>query len=677
MSALAYRPEIDGLRALAVLPVIFFHAGFNLFGGGYVGVDVFFVISGYLITSIIISQKDNDNFSLLNFYERRARRILPALFLVIAACIPFAWTSLLPSYFKDFSQSLVAVSAFASNILFWMEGGYWDSAAELKPLLHTWSLSVEEQFYVLFPLLLILTWRLGRVWLVSLLTGILFISLAATHWGAFNAPEASFYLLPTRCWELLVGSLLAFYCQSNNAPPFNPTTNQLASLLGISLILYSVFTFSWKTPHPSLYTLVPTIGAALVILFATPQTIAGKILSCKAAVGLGLISYSAYLWHQPLFAFARLRSIEEPTTTVFFLLVMATIALSYLSWKFIEKPFRKPGFISRSQVFAFAALGTLLFTSIGLAGHLNHGFRERFPQGPAWDAISGVSWKKNLRCDPKPHGDLVGVLIACEFGDLDSKETILIYGDSHAAVMLEELNIHLKLLNLKGVLLQLDGCLAVPQVYAQSTVSDPKQCEMKFQNLLTYIKNSGAKKLIVSRRWTLNLYPIPGEIDSLGFVNSDGGKERRRYDEYFAISSTNTETTEAKKKKAAIQHLLDGFLSTGLKIYLIYPVPEIGWDVPLFNMSHYIQFGNIPDQISISHSDFIQRNRFIHNIFSEYEKNINIVPIKPESIFCNTIIRNRCAAQHGGQTFYFDDDHLSDTGVQFLIKKIFTTGLTN
>lgn len=672
MNALAYRPEIDGLRALAVLPVILFHAGFSQFSGGFVGVDVFFVISGYLITSIIVSSKQENNFSLITFYERRARRILPALFFVMAVCIPLAWLSLLPSYLKDFSQSLVAVSAFASNILFWMKGGYWDSAAELKPLLHTWSLAVEEQFYVLFPILLILTWRLGKAWIFRLLAGIALISLAAAHWGALNKPEATFFLLPTRCWELLIGSLIAFYCHRNNVASCEPRINQLASTLGIFLILYSVFEFSWKTPFPSLYTLVPTMGAALVILFATPDTLAGKILGSKAFVGMGLISYSAYLWHQPLFAFTRLRNSEEPSTIVFSFLVIVTIALAYLSWRFIEKPFRRSDFISRSKVFTFAALGTSIFITIGLVGHLNNGFRERLPQGAAWDAISGTNWKKNLRCSPRPDENLVGVLIACEFGDLNSRETILVYGDSHAGVMLEELHAHLKGLRLKGILLQLDGCLIVPQVYANNVVSDPAQCETKFQNLLSYIKDSGASKLIVSRRWTLNLYPIPGEIETLAFENSDGGKERRRHDEYFAISSERTETTEAGKKRAAIKYLLDGLLSTGIKLYLVYPVPEIGWDVPLFNMSHYIKYGKIPAEISISHEDFIRRNRFIHGIFSEYESNNNLVPIKPESVLCDTYIKSRCAAQFGEQLFYFDDDHLSDTGVQLLIRQIFT-----
>ena len=201
-----YRREIDGLRALAVVPVILFHAGVQTFSGGFVGVDVFFVISGYLITSIIIAQIDIGEFSLIDFYERRARRILPALFLVMFVCLPFAWLWLLPAEMMSFSQSLIAVSSFVSNILFWRTSGYFETAAELKPLLHTWSLAAEEQYYLLFPFFLTLTWKLGKRWIISLLVVAAFISLMAAQWGSINKPAATFFLLPTRGFELFIGA---------------------------------------------------------------------------------------------------------------------------------------------------------------------------------------------------------------------------------------------------------------------------------------------------------------------------------------------------------------------------------------------------------------------------------------------------------------------------------------
>jgi peptidoglycan/LPS O-acetylase OafA/YrhL len=232
-----YRKEIDGLRALAVLPVILFHAGFELFSGGFIGVDVFFVISGYLITTIILAELEQGKFSLINFYERRARRILPALFLVMFVCIPFAWFWLLPSDMKDFSQSLVAVSFFASNILFWRESGYFDAAAELKPLLHTWSLAVEEQYYVLFPLFLMLFWKLGKRWILLTLGLAFLASLALAQWAAYAKPSAAFYLLPTRGWELLIGAFTAFYLSQPKRKEFGKTAGEVGGCLGLALIL--------------------------------------------------------------------------------------------------------------------------------------------------------------------------------------------------------------------------------------------------------------------------------------------------------------------------------------------------------------------------------------------------------------------------------------------------------
>jgi peptidoglycan/LPS O-acetylase OafA/YrhL len=369
-----YRREIDGLRALAVLPVILFHAGFETFSGGFVGVDVFFVISGYLITTIILAELERGKFSIVNFYERRARRILPALFLVMLVCIPFAWFWLLPSDMKDFSQSLVAVSVFASNILFWRESGYFDTAAELKPLLHTWSLAVEEQYYVLFPLFLMLFWRLGKRSILVMLGLVFVASLAVAEWAAYAKPAAAFYLLPTRGWELLVGAFVAFYLSKANRKEFGKAVGEVCGWLGVALILYSVFAYSKATPFPGLYALVPTLGTVLVILFATQQTTVGKFVGNNAFVGVGLISYSAYLWHQPLFAFARQKSLTEPSHTVFLVLSVLSLVLAYSSWRFVEAPFRSKQLISRKFLFSFSLIGTLFFTALGVFGHKSDGF---------------------------------------------------------------------------------------------------------------------------------------------------------------------------------------------------------------------------------------------------------------------------------------------------------------
>ena len=245
-----YRAEIDGLRAIAVIPVILFHAKFKLFSGGFVGVDVFFVISGYLITTLILSELEEDKFSILKFYERRARRILPALFFLMAACVPFAYLWLPRQDLMNFSESIVAVSFFASNILFWLTSGYFDIATELKPLIHTWSLAVEEQYYVFFPLLLLVSWRFGKRSIAYLMSGIALASIALAYYTGTRHPSAGFYLLPTRAWELFIGAFIAFYYTNHNIKRHIYWVSESSSLLGLILILGAVFLYNEKTPFP-------------------------------------------------------------------------------------------------------------------------------------------------------------------------------------------------------------------------------------------------------------------------------------------------------------------------------------------------------------------------------------------------------------------------------------------
>lgn len=372
-----YRREIDGLRAFAVLPVILFHAGFDFFSGGFVGVDVFFVISGYLITLIIINELAAKEFSLVNFYERRARRILPALFLVILVCIPFAWVWLQPGDMQDFAQSTAAVALFVSNILFWSESGYFDAAAEMKPFLHTWSLAVEEQYYLFIPILLLLLWRLGAGVVFLILLAIGFSSLVLAEWALANAPATAFYMLPMRGWELLFGAYVAFFQNYYNLKRISSTTKELGGLVGIGMVLYATFFFDKNTPFPGLYALVPVTGTALIILFASSTTVVGKFLSYRVFVGVGLISYSAYLWHQPLFAFARHRSIGEPNQLLFFLLAICSLLFAFLSWKWVERPFRDKQRVGRRAIFTFALVGSCLLIGFGVTGHYMQGFPSR------------------------------------------------------------------------------------------------------------------------------------------------------------------------------------------------------------------------------------------------------------------------------------------------------------
>jgi len=363
-----YRSEIDGLRAIAVIPVILFHAGFQLFSGGFVGVDIFFVISGYLITTIILADLAVGQFSLLTFYERRARRILPALYVVMASCLPFAWLWLMPSDAKEFSNSVMAVLVFASNMFFWQSSNYFDAGSDLKPLLHTWSLGVEEQFYVLFPIFLMLAWRLGRKRIVGLLTIVALLSLGLAVYATSTKPVAAFFLLPTRGWELAMGSLIAFYLEGKARDQFPPALNQLLSLVGFGLIAGAALTFSKETPFPGFYALVPTMGAGLIIVFGLPETFVGRFLASRVFVGVGLVSYSAYLWHQPLLSFARHRSLTEPGELVIAGIIVLTFGLAYVTWRYVETPFRRGNIVSQRLLWrvSLASAVVIAASTVGL-----------------------------------------------------------------------------------------------------------------------------------------------------------------------------------------------------------------------------------------------------------------------------------------------------------------------
>jgi peptidoglycan/LPS O-acetylase OafA/YrhL len=433
-----YRLEIDGLRAIAVLPVILFHARIELFQGGFVGVDVFFVISGFLITSIIVESLEQDRFSFFDFYSRRARRILPALLLVVLLAIPAAWLIMLPEDFKQFAESVGAVGVFASNVLFWMKSGYFAAGAENNPLLHTWSLAVEEQFYIGFPLLMILLWRRHRSAILITLATILVASLVLCEWAWRSHPDANFYLLPTRAWELMLGCLSALVVNR-----IGLRANSALGWAGFLMVLVPIFIYSPQTPFPSLYALVPTAGTAMVLVCADSTTTIGRFLSTRAFVAIGAISYSAYLWHQPLFALARISSHGEPNVAVMLSLATTSICLAYLSWRFVEQPFRKARWPARKVVWAGAtasiglvALGSFLVVS----GVQKRAFISALPPQrlATLNRIESVSHKEFFPTDDG----------ACRFGVPTLRGTaedariascsqrfgpgVVLFGDSHA-----------------------------------------------------------------------------------------------------------------------------------------------------------------------------------------------------------------------------------------------------
>ena len=344
---LKYRPEIDGLRAIAVTAVILYHAQITIqdidyFKGGFIGVDIFFVISGYLITSIILKELiSNSSFSFLNFYEKRIRRILPALLFVILISIPFAWIYLLPYSLIDFSKSILYSLGFSSNFYFHYSGQqYGAESGLLKPLLHTWSLSVEEQFYILFPIILVILFKHFNKYLLHILILIFTLSLIGADWGSKNNPGANFYFLPTRIWEILAGSILAYFEIKKGYKSKNQSFNFFLPKLGFFLIGLSVLLFDDLIFHPSYYTLIPVVGVCLIIWYSNKNELITKILSNKLFVWLGLISYSLYLWHYPIFAFARINQFIGNSFFNQIMIAFVTLILSVCSYYFIEKVFR-------------------------------------------------------------------------------------------------------------------------------------------------------------------------------------------------------------------------------------------------------------------------------------------------------------------------------------------------
>lgn len=496
-SPLRYRPEIDGLRALAVLPVVLFHAGFSLFAGGFVGVDVFFVISGYLITSIILSEQAAGNFSIVRFYERRARRILPALFLVMFCCLPFAFLWLWPGDLKEFSQSVSNTSIFISNVLFERKSGYFDSAAAFKPLLHTWSLSVEEQYYLLFPpLVLLITWRWAKN-LPKVLAAIALLSLAWANYEVRNDSGAAYFLLQSRMWELMIGSLLACYHQRH---PFGTQQstwrNAAGSLLGLALILCSIFYYNETVPYPSLYTLAPTLGAALILACASPHNVVGKLLALKPFVFIGLISYSVYLWHQPVFVFARTAGYAEAGAGFFAALSVLVIILGYLSWRWVETPFRTPGKFSRKQVFVFALLGSLFFIGVSEIGKMNKGkirpMTDAQEEIYAYKKYEHAAFWREGECFLKPEQTYTDFGTDCTHYDANRKITV--WGDSYAAALTAGLRV------LEPELTQLTANRCPPLMAEYSTI-ERKHCTAINRYVFNQIIAHPPEILILHANW--------------------------------------------------------------------------------------------------------------------------------------------------------------------------------
>lgn len=616
-TSLKYRPEIDGLRAIAVLPVIFFHAGFSAFSGGYIGVDVFFVISGFLITSILANDIENQNFSLKNFYERRMRRILPALFLVSLVSVILGWLLMAPTDFAELAGSLVAVALFASNIFFWQESDYFDTTAELQPLLHTWSLAVEEQFYVFYPILLFAIWRFGQKKLFLILSIILLISLTLAQYAAGEFQSANFYLLPTRAWELMLGALTALLLRYKTADFATRTQREWASWIGLLLILISVFTFNKNTPTPSLYTLIPTVGTALLIYFLDSEAKVARFLSNRIFVGLGLISYSAYLWHQPVFAFARYRTIGELSSVSYIILIALVLLLAFLSWQLVEKPFRDRSKVKAKFVLIFSAVGSLLLVLVGIS---LPAFRESQDNGQKNSIYSTIeSSPKREQCHFPQAAEALTRLPCTYFANLAQ---VAVIGNSHAVELSYSLAKYLKPQRVGITQYTISGCKHNYRVVSEIN----SICGKWHEKVIDEVNdNSDIKSVVLSYR---NDSYISEEIYQIALVN-----------------------------------MVNEFIAANKEVILVLQAPSLKAKINQYlAVAETSQMSDIPGKLRREWSaEYLSKVNFRSLLPTEVQI------VDPANQFCN---QEFCFVTKKGLGLYFDDHHMSLSGSDLLVEQI-------
>ena len=643
-----HRPELDGLRGVAVLPVILFHAGVPGFPGGYVGVDVFFVISGYLITSIILADLAKGTFTFRRFYERRARRILPALFVVSFASMPFAWMWLGPEDLEAFSRSIVAVSLFVSNILFWRESGYFDTAGELKPLLHTWSLAIEEQFYLLFPLALLLLWTLARRRIGPALIAGFALSLLLAEYASRYSPSADFYLLPTRGWELLAGAYLAVR-ERDRTRPFRQGAARALTLVGLLLIVASVVSFGPDTRHPGLISLLPVLGTALIIACGTVAGLATRVLTNRLLVGAGLISYSLYLWHQPVFVFARHASMRDVSGPAAALLIGLALALAAISWKFVEQPFRDRTRIKGPALWMVAGTGSAALLLLGILGLVWQGFPGRAGLPPALLASFGRDSTLGTCFDiPFAHRKDQGWY--CAVGD-GTEPQFAVFGDSHAYSLLPAFRLASREAGSSGVFTGFSGCAPLLGTIPVRDDQIEKDCQALNARVFSFVKDHHLQVIFLVARWT---YYTDGDYGGTG-IN-------------LLRRSADQPATKAVSRRAFLEGLagtVRAYQDIGVKVVITPQVPMQRYrPQDVYFRSFKAAGGDTGLQTSGIRRLSVDRSRhqsfqaFVREAFAGLDsEGVEILPV--DDLFCDS---SKCLVGDGRESYYSDADHLSRSG---------------
>ncbi len=621
-----YRPDIDGLRALAVVPVVLFHAGLG-FTGGFVGVDIFFVISGYLITKLVYADVDRGKFSLFEFWERRIRRILPALLVVVLATFVAGWLFLLPDDFEMLARSAIAQVSLVSNIFFRKQSGYFAPGADTKPLLHTWSLSVEEQFYVVFPLLLFFAAKRYKSSIPKIIMVLWCVSFAFSIYSTHHHAAKAFFHLQNRAWELLTGSLLAVMATQ---PIQKKWVFESASCVGIGAIIFSIAFYNSETRSPGLAALLPCLGAFLLIWSNGPRlTSIGKLLAWKPFVFIGLISYSLYLWHWPLIVFAKYWNWNQWNWDQIgvgqkLIFVAGTVALATASWRWIETPFRRRVvFASRRRIFTLAVASCAL--TLALAGWVRwqNGIPSRFPPRVLEYAAmkDDRSFLNKISLSQALKGNFT------EIGTTNTNQaiTFLLWGDSHAMAAAPALAKICQEQNLRAV--QASHSSTAPLCdYKQQRGLGEESVEFGGA-VVKFVKEKHVSNVVLAARW--NGYPR---------------------DEQFKNSLLRT-----------IARLHE----SGAQVWILKEVPNHHWDVPRAAAKEVLA-GRNPELLGLPLDQHLAARTEINQLF-DVARNAGANLLDPTEFLTTNQV---CLAVADGKCLYVDSHHLTTHGAM-RIKPLF------
>lgn len=648
-----YRADIDGLRAVAVLAVVFYHTGgvFSVFSGGFVGVDVFYVISGFLITRIILTELFNDKFSFKEFWLRRSRRILPAIIVVCLFCLVFGWFILTPKNFTELGESAAAQSVFLTNIYFWLQTGYFQEPMQTMPLIHTWSLSIEEQYYIIFPVFLSILFRIKRSWIPHIIILAFLSSFLLSLWGTTYHPSATFYLFPTRAWELLIGSILAIILLHRQDGLIKSSwINELIGLIGLIAIIASIFLFDKTIKFPGFFALLPSVGSALIILSGSNRTFVARVLSTRPLVAIGLISYSLYLWHWPVLAFFKYATVGKLGGQQISIALMIIFSLSYLSYRFVETPTRTKRVLPKEGTFALSACFSLAI--LGLAGifiHYSDGIPSRIPANARQYADAAYLVDQDKLC-VKFKSTGLNTHNICRVGNIKNDlPKILLLGDSHAGHLQELLRKLSERYNVE--VLNSGMCAYQPKTPPRFAANE--DCKKKFTYAVNALKADKIKHIIVANRWSL--FTENFEPD-----NTDG------------INLTPLELSKLRDDfKLGMLSFIKDYSPYVKKITIVAQIPEHTFLVP---KALYLaaMTGEGETDFGRPVEEHLKRSIFSTNFFKSLDAD-KVSVIDPTEEFCGQ--NSFCIVENGGRSLYSDNDHLTLDGTLLLeakFKSIFT-----